>query len=90
MYTDVLFKYEKLNIYIKTCDLYNIIIKDLTEASNELPNTIPTTSPFSAGGVGKTATAAVAKAYLAKVYLTRAYSEAKQAGDFQQAADLTH
>jgi hypothetical protein len=70
-------------------DIYNLIIKDLTEASNELPNTIPTTSPFSAGGVGKTATAAVAKAYLAKAYLTRAYSEAKQAGDFQQAADLT-
>jgi hypothetical protein len=70
-------------------DIYNLIIKDLTEASNELPNTIAASSPFSAGGVGKTATAAVAKAYLAKVYLTRGYSEVKQAGDFQQAADLT-
>lgn len=70
-------------------DIYNLIIKDLTEASNELPNTITTSNPFSAGGVGKTATAAVAKAYLAKVYLTRGYSEVKQAGDFQSAADLT-
>jgi len=70
-------------------DIYNFIIKDLTEASAELPNTITTTNPFSAAGVGKTATAAVAKAYLAKVYLTRAYSEVKQAGDFQASADLT-
>jgi hypothetical protein len=70
-------------------DIYNLIIKDLTEASNELPNTITATNPFSAGGVGKTATAGVAKAYLAKAYLTRAYSEVKQAGDFQASADLT-
>ncbi|UEG52265.1 RagB/SusD family nutrient uptake outer membrane protein [Mucilaginibacter daejeonensis] len=70
-------------------DIYNLIIKDLTEASAELPNTVSSTSPFSAGGVGKTATAAVASAYLAKVYLTRGYSEAKQSGDFQKAADLT-
>ena len=70
-------------------DIYAFIIKDLTEAAAELPGTVSTTSPFSAGGVGKTATAAVANAYLAKVYLTRAYSEVKQAGDFQKAADLT-
>jgi hypothetical protein len=70
-------------------DIYAFIIKDLTEAAAELPGTVSTTSPFSAGGVGKTATAAVANAYLAKVYLTRGYSEVKQAGDFQKAADLT-
>jgi len=70
-------------------DIYNQIITDLTDAATALPKVIPSTSPFSAGGVGKTATAAVANAYLAKVYLTRGYSEVKQAGDFQRAADLT-
>lgn len=70
-------------------DIYNQIIQDFTDAAAALPNTITATNPFSAGGVGKTATAAVAKAFLAKAYLTRGYTEAKQATDFQSAADLT-
>lgn len=70
-------------------DIYNQIIQDFTEAAAGLPNTITSTNPFSNGGVGKTATAAVAKAYLAKVYLTRGYSEAKVSTDFTQAATIT-
>jgi hypothetical protein len=71
-------------------DIYNLIIKDLTDAAAALPNTITSSNPFSAGGIGKTATAAVAKAYLAKAYLTRGYlSEVAQSGDYQKAADLT-
>lgn len=70
-------------------DIYNVIIQDFTDAAAALPATITGTNPFSAAGVGKTATAAVANAFLAKTYLTRGYSEAKQAGDFQKAADLT-
>nr|WP_294794645.1 RagB/SusD family nutrient uptake outer membrane protein [uncultured Mucilaginibacter sp.] len=71
-------------------DIYNQIIKDLTEAAASLPNTIAADNPFSAAGVGKTATKAVANTYLAKVYLTRGYNpEIAQPGDFQKAADLT-
>ncbi len=70
-------------------DIYKLIIQDFTDAAIALPNTITSSDPFSAGGVGKTATAAVANAYLAKVYLTRGYTEAAQSGDFQKAADLT-
>lgn len=71
-------------------DIYNAIIADLTEASTNLPNTITSANPFSAAGVGKTATAGVAKSYLAKVYLTRGYDpEIKVADDFQKAADLS-
>ena len=70
-------------------DIYNLIIQDFTDAAATLPNTITSSNPFSAGGVGKTATAAVANAFLAKAYLTRGYTEAKQSGDFQKAADLT-
>lgn len=70
-------------------DIYNAIIQDFTDAAAALPNTITPTNPFSAGGIGKSATAATANAYLAKAYLTRGYTEAKQAGDFQKAADLT-
>jgi len=71
-------------------DIYNQIIKDFTAAAAALPNTITSTNPFSAGGVGKTATVAVANAYLAKTYLTRGYlTEIAVTGDFQKAADLT-
>jgi hypothetical protein len=70
-------------------DIYKLIIQDFTEAAAALPNTITSSNPFSAGGIGKTATVAVANAYLAKAYLTRGYTEAKQTGDFQKAADLT-
>src|SRR5476651_1372494 len=70
--------------------IYNQIIADFTAAAATLPNTITSTNPFSAAGVGKTATVAVANAYLAKTYLTRGYlSEIAQPGDFQKAADLT-
>jgi hypothetical protein len=70
-------------------DIYKLIIQDFTDAAAALPNTITSSNPFSAGGVGKTATAAVANAYLAKAYLTRGYTEAAISGDFQKAADLT-
>ncbi len=70
-------------------DIYNLIIQDFTDAAAALPNTITNSNPFSAAGVGKTATVAVANAFLAKAYLTRGYTEAKQSGDFQKAADLT-
>ncbi|MES2650485.1 MAG: RagB/SusD family nutrient uptake outer membrane protein [Bacteroidota bacterium] len=69
-------------------DIYNLIIQDFTDAAAALPNTITSSNPVSP--VGKTATAASAKAFLAKAYLTRGYlSEVAQAGDFQKAADLT-
>jgi len=71
-------------------DIYKQIIADFTAAAATLPNTITASNPFAAAGVGKTATAAVAKAYLAKTYLTRGYlSEIAQPTDFQQAADIT-
>ncbi|RYE35438.1 MAG: RagB/SusD family nutrient uptake outer membrane protein [Sphingobacteriaceae bacterium] len=70
-------------------DIYNLIIQDFTEAAAALPPTITAGNPFSANGIGKTATSAVANAYLAKAYLTRGYTEAKQGTDFQKAADLT-
>jgi len=70
-------------------DIYKLIIQDFTDAAAALPNTITASNPFSAGGVGKTATAAAANAYLAKAYLTRGYTEAAVSGDFQKAADLT-
>jgi hypothetical protein len=69
-------------------EIYDFIIQDLTEAAAALPNTI--TSSNAVSPVGKTATAAAAKAYLAKVYLTRGYlTEIAQAGDFQKSAALT-
>jgi len=70
-------------------DIYNAIIQDFTDAAAGLPNTITTSNPFSSAGIGKSATAATANAYLAKAYLTRGYTEAKQPTDFQKAADLT-
>ncbi len=62
-------------------DVYNQIIKDLTEAAADLPNQ-PTT-PF----LGKAATKPVAQLLLAKVYLTRGWLNNTQA-DFTQAAAL--
>lgn len=63
-------------------DIYAQIIKDLTEATDELPP-IPT-NPF----LGKTATSATAKYLLAKAYLTRGWSAAAVSGDFQTAYTL--
>jgi len=73
----------------KLSDLYALIISDFTSAAANLPNTVTTSDPFSANGVGKTGTAAAANAYLAKAYLTRGYTEAAVSGDFQQAANIT-
>lgn len=61
-------------------DVYAQIIKDLTEASNELQTT--PTSPFG----GKAATRATALYYLGKAYLCRGWSKAAQSGDFAMAA----
>ncbi len=61
--------------------VYELIIKDLTEAAADLPNQ-PTT-PF----LGKAATKPVAQLLLAKAYLTRGWLTNTQA-DFTQAATL--
>jgi hypothetical protein len=63
-------------------DVYTQIIKDLTEATDELP-AVPT-DPF----LGKAATSATAKYLLAKVYLTRGWSSAGVSSDFQTAYTL--
>jgi hypothetical protein len=65
-------------------DVYAAVIKDLSEAANELPNT--PTAPF----IGKAATAAAAKYLLAKTYLTRGWSSAAQSGDFTSAYTIAN
>ncbi|WP_336517658.1 RagB/SusD family nutrient uptake outer membrane protein [Pollutibacter soli] len=60
-------------------EVYAQIIKDLTEAAADLPNT--PTAPF----LGKAATKPTALYLLGKTYLTRGWSSAGQAGDFTQA-----
>jgi hypothetical protein len=62
--------------------VYAQIIKDLTEAVDELP-AVPT-APF----LGKTATSATAKYLLAKAYLTKGWSTAGASSDFQTAYTL--
>lgn len=59
-------------------DVYAQIIKDLTEAAADLPNT-------PAVGTGKPATKATALYLLAKTYLWRGWSAAAQASDFTNA-----
>lgn len=59
-------------------DIYAQIIKDLTEASNELPNTV--TAPF----LGKAASKPAALHLLAKAYLTRGWIN-NTVADFTQA-----
>ncbi|UHG94424.1 RagB/SusD family nutrient uptake outer membrane protein [Spirosoma oryzicola] len=61
--------------------VYELIIKDLTEAAADLPNT--PTAPF----LGKAATKPVAQLLLAKAYLTRGWLN-NTASDFTQAASL--
>ncbi|GAB3995190.1 RagB/SusD family nutrient uptake outer membrane protein [Spirosoma daeguense] len=61
--------------------VYELIIKDLTEAAADLPNT--PTAPF----LGKAATKPVAQFLLAKAYLTRGWLN-NTASDFTQAATL--
>lgn len=63
---------------IVTEDVYEVIIRDLTDAIDKLPAT--TTQPY----LSKLS----AKALLAKVYLTRAGMEYGAAGDFTQAKSL--
>jgi hypothetical protein len=65
-------------------DVYNQIIKDLTEASAELQVSSPATSTAAAPFGGKAASQATAKYVLAKVYLTRGWLN-NTAADFQQA-----
>lgn len=61
--------------------IYEQIIKDLTEAAADLPNT--PTAPF----LGKAATKPVAQLLLAKAYLTRGWLN-NTASDFTQAATI--
>ncbi|MHA4739422.1 RagB/SusD family nutrient uptake outer membrane protein [Dyadobacter sp. MSC1_007] len=61
--------------------VYELIIKDLTEAAADLPN--QPTAPF----LGKAATKPVAQFLLAKVYLTRGWLN-NTAADFTQAATI--
>ena len=61
--------------------IYEQIIKDLTEAAADLPNT--PTAPF----LGKAATKPVAQLLLAKAYLTRGWLN-NTASDFTQAASI--
>src|SRR5664279_443562 len=63
-------------------EVYDQIIKDFTEASQELP--AKPTTPF----LGKPATQASALYFLAKVYLTRGWSSADSSGDFAQAISI--
>jgi starch-binding outer membrane protein, SusD/RagB family len=61
--------------------VYELIIKDLTEAAEDLPN--QPTAPF----LGKAATKPVARLLLAKAYLTRGWLNNSQS-DFAQAAAI--
>ncbi|QJW89783.1 RagB/SusD family nutrient uptake outer membrane protein [Spirosoma taeanense] len=61
--------------------VYELIIKDLTEASADLPN--QPTAPF----LGKAATKPVAQLLLAKAYLTRGWLN-NNVTDFTQAANI--
>lgn len=63
-------------------DVYAQIIKDLTEASNDLPNT-------PASGTGKPGTKATALFLLAKTYLWRGWSTVAQPTDFTQAYTIS-
>ena len=63
-------------------DLYAQIIKDLNEASADLPAT-------PVAGTGKPATKATAQYLLAKTYLWRGWSSVAQPGDFKSAYDFS-
>lgn len=62
-------------------EVYKLIIQDLTDAANDLPNT--PTAPF----LNKAATKPVAQLLLAKAYLTRGWLN-NTAADFAQAATI--
>lgn len=62
-------------------DVYKLIIQDLTDAANDLPNT--PTAPF----LSKAATKPVAQLLLAKAYITRGWLN-NTAADFTQAATI--
>jgi hypothetical protein len=64
-------------------EVYAAIIKDLTEAANELP-------VIAAGTSKGRASKAAAKHLLAKAYLTRGWSTATQAGDFTKAYEVAN
>src|SRR2546423_4730296 len=59
-------------------DVYNAIVKDLTDAAADLPNTPATNT-------GKPATKSTALYLLAKTYLARGWSSAAKSDDFQNA-----
>ncbi len=63
-------------------DVYAQIIKDLTEASADLP-------ALPAAGTGKPATKPVAQFLLAKTYLWRGWSSAAQSSDFTNAYTIS-
>ncbi|MEJ8817661.1 RagB/SusD family nutrient uptake outer membrane protein [Lacibacter sp. H407] len=63
-------------------DVYAQIIKDLTEAAADLPNT-------PAAGLGKPATKSTALFLLAKTHLWRGWSTVAQPNDFQQAYTIS-
>lgn len=63
-------------------DVYAQIIKDLTEAAADLPNT-------PAAGLGKPATKSTALFLLAKTHLWRGWSSVAQPNDFQQAYTIS-
>lgn len=63
-------------------DVYALIIKDLTEAAADLPNTVPVT-------LGKPATKSTALFLLAKAHLWRGWSSVSQPTDFQQAYTIS-
>jgi starch-binding outer membrane protein, SusD/RagB family len=64
-------------------EMWNAILKDLTEA---LPDLDPKGVPSQYGR----ATKAVCEMFLSKVYITKAYSAQKSADDFQKAADFSN
>ena len=63
-------------------DLYAQMIKDFSEAANDLPN-VP------AAGTGKPATKSTALFLLAKTYLWRGWSSVAQANDFKEAYTIS-
>jgi len=69
-------------------DIYTQIIKDLTEASTELPVTSPASATSANPFGGKAAAQGVALYLLGKTYLTRGWSSAAQPTDFATAATV--
>ncbi len=69
-------------------DVYTQIIKDLTDASTQLPAISPVIATAANPFGGKAAAQGAALYLLGKVYLTRGYTAAGSAADFTQAATI--